>query len=475
MSKNDVKRPKTIEELMRKYDFPGILGLKKNVEVYKKTLFKVENELNNMLNSFIINLANVIESQSEVSLWFYDYVPTTSNVPYTSWNNKQEHDGDLFYNQATGRVYQFDYSNSAWVENTDEGLVLAMATTNSGIDTSSDHERKIYFEQPTPPYDSGDWWIKADGVLFICQLTKASGSYETSDFINSANYVANVAVKNNNEITVLKGTVMLISENYVSIEDLETGGRTIINGSNITTGTIDASKVMVDNLNANNIKSGKIDAKVISIENDNVVFDKDGIKLNNGAKIIGNNGLMNTYLYEQEGFAGFIANYTSGSLQFKKNNILIDVVIPSGLVITKAKVRLIHNPVKWNWYNPDNGQSGVNWGYARGMKLYKCTNVSSKLLAADFGGQVYSDADVSSYSEITGAFGNNGFTANAASDSSHNAQSVLSSDIKSHLSAGLNQLKIETSEAIPTAYNVACQKSAHLEVQVEIEGYMSYT
>lgn len=455
MSKNDVKRPKTIEELMRKYDFPGILGLKKNVEIQKKKLLKVENELNSMLNSFIINLANVIENQSEVSLWFYDYVPTTSNVPYTNWNNKQEHDGDLFYNQSTGRVYQFDYSNSAWVENVDEGLVLAMATTNSGIDTSNDHERKIYFEQPIPPYESGDWWIKSDGTLFICQLTKASGEYESQDFINSANYVANVAVKNNNEITVLKGTVMLISENYVSIEDLSTGGKTEINGSNITTGEIDARRV--------------------SIANDNVIFDADGIKLNNGAKIIGTNGLMNTYLYEQEGFAGFIANYTSGSLQFNKNTILVDVIIPAGLVITKANVRLIHNPVKWNWYNADNAQSGVDWGYARGMKLYKCTNVLSKLLAADFGGQVYNDADVSSYSEISGAFGSGGFTADHASDSSHNAQSVVSSDIKSYLSTGLNQLKIETSESAPSTYSVACQKSAHLSVQVEIEGYMSYT
>ena len=455
MARTDSKTPRTVGDLIRRYDFSSILGLKTNVELQKKKLFKIENELNNMLNSFIINLKDVLDDQSEVSLWFYNYTPTTTNAPYTNWNNKQEHDGDLFYDQSTGKVYQFVYSSNSWVEKTDESLIQAMATTNVGIDTTSDHERKIYFSQPTPPYESGDWWIKEDGTLFVCQLTKASGSYEDMDFINSANYVATVAVKNNNEITVLKGTVMRISESYVSIEDLATGGSTVINGDNIKTGTLDA--------------------RLITIENDNVIINSDGIKLNNGAKVIGTNGLKNTYLYEKEGFAGFVASYTSGSSRFVKNNALIDLVIPEGLTIEKAYVRLIHNPVKWAWYNPDNAISGTDWGYLRNVKLYKCSNVSSKLLAADFGGQVYSDADVSNYSEISGAFGSSGFTANAPSDSSHNAQSVTSSNIKNSLSVGLNQLKLETTASAPNGYSDAAKKSAYLTVQVIVEGYMSYT
>lgn len=455
MPKNDSKTPRTVQDLMRRYDFGSILGLKKNLEIQKKNLYKIENELNSMLNSFIINLKDVLDDQSDVSLWFYDYVPSTNNVPYTNWNNKQEHDGDLFYNQETGRVYQFNYSSNSWIEKTDENLIQAMATTNIGIDTTSDHERKIYFAQPTPPYESGDWWIKDDGTLYICQLSKSSGEYEDVDFINSANYVATIAVKNNNEITVLKGTVTKINESYVSVTDLATGGSTVINGDNI--------------------KSGTINANLVTIANNNVQIDTDGIKLNNGAKVIGTNGLKNTYLFEKEGFAGFLDSYTTGSLKFAKNNVLIDVVIPSGLTIEKAYVRLIHNPVRWSWYNMDNGQSGTQWGNLRTVKLYRCTNVSSKLIAADYGGQVYNDANISTYSEISGAFGSSGFTSNTPSNSSHNAQTVTSSNIKNSLSAGLNQLKLETSEAIPTSYSVACQKSAFLAVQVVVEGYMTYT
>lgn len=455
MPRNDSKTPRTVQDLERKYDFGAILGLKTNVEIQKKKLYKIENELNNMLNSFIINLADVLDDQSEVSLWFYNYMPTISNAPYTNWNNKQEHDGDLFYDQSTGKVYQFVYSSNNWVEKTDESLIQAMATTNIGIDTTSDHERKIYFSQPIPPYESGDWWIKDDGTLFICQLTKASGEYEDIDFINSANYVATIAVKNNNEITVLKGTVMKISDSYVSIEDLATGGSTVINGSNINTGTINAD--------------------LVTIANNNVIFNSEGIKLNNGAKIIGTNGLKNTYLFENEGFVGFDTKYTSGSLTYIKKNLFIDVIIPENFVIEKAYVKLIHTPVYWYWHNSDNNQDGYSWGNLREVKLYKCTNLSNRLMSADYNGQIYIDSDISTYSEISGAFGSSGFTSDTPSASSHNTQTATSSNVNNSLVAGLNRLKLETSEAIPTIYSEACQKSAYLAVQLIIEGYISYT
>lgn len=475
MSKQDVKNPRNFEQFKKQFDFAGILGLKKNVEIQKKTLYKVENELNNMLNSFIINLDGVIGSQSDVSLWFYDYIPTTSNVPYSNWISPADHDGDLFYNKSTGRAYQYVYSSNSWVEKTDESLILALATTNSGIDTTIDHERKIYFTEPSPPYDAGDWWIQDDGILYICQLSVVSGSYRKSDWTNSANYVATVAARNNNEITVLKGTVTEITESYVKITDLATGGSTSINGSNIVTGSINADLITSGRMSANRISGGTIDANLVTIANNNVQMDKDGIKLHNGAKVIGTNGLKNTYLFENEGFAGFDLSYTTGTLKFVKKNLFVDLVIPNNFVIEKANVKLIHNPVYWHWQNIDNNQDGYNWGNLRGVKLYKCTNVSSKLLAADYNGQIYTDSDVSTYSEISGAFGSSGFTSNTPTNNSHNAQTVTSSDIKNSLTVGLNRLKLETSEAIPTAYNVACQKSAYLTVQVEIEGYMSYT
>lgn len=51
---------------------------------------------------------------------------------------------------------------------------------------------------------------------------------------------------------------------YATFSDLSTSGKTTISGDNITTGTLDASKINVINLNADNIKSGTISADQIS-------------------------------------------------------------------------------------------------------------------------------------------------------------------------------------------------------------------
>lgn len=50
---------------------------------------------------------------------------------------------------------------------------------------------------------------------------------------------------------------------YVTVSNLQTTGKTTINGSNITTGTIDASKATISNINANNITSGTIKGRAI--------------------------------------------------------------------------------------------------------------------------------------------------------------------------------------------------------------------
>lgn len=50
----------------------------------------------------------------------------------------------------------------------------------------------------------------------------------------------------------------------VTVSDIKTAGKTTINGSNITTGTIDASKANITNINASNITSGTISGRTIS-------------------------------------------------------------------------------------------------------------------------------------------------------------------------------------------------------------------
>lgn len=121
-----------------------------------------------MLNSLVINLSDVLDTQSSISLWFYEGIPTTSNEPYINWATPSDHYGDLYYDQNSGYVYK--YTSTGWILQTDENLINALALTNVELDVTTDHERQVFFQQPTPPYQSGDWWIQDDGTLMICQL-----------------------------------------------------------------------------------------------------------------------------------------------------------------------------------------------------------------------------------------------------------------------------------------------------------------
>lgn len=447
---------RTIEDLERKYDFAKLLGLAGNVKMQSKFLIKVENELLNMLNSLTINLKDVLNNQSEVSLWFYSGTPTTSNKPYIDWTTPSDHDGDIYYDQATGYVYQYKYSTNSWVLNTDTNLIQAMVMTNVEIDTTSDHERKVYFSQPLPPYSSGDWWIKTDGNLFVCQLGRATGIYHDDDFITATKYTPTVASADGDVITIKRGQVIKMSDVFASFTDLATGGSTIINGANISTGTINTDNVIIGN--------------------DNVLIDEEGIKLSNGAKVVGENGLMNTYLF-QSGTKFQAIGYSGGGSTYipaKKEKLEIELDIPTGLVISSAKIILFHAPVKWD---------GSYWGYARNLKLYKATNMNNRLITGEYSGD-YSNIDGASYSEVSNAFESSGYTPSAPTDSTHNTTNITSSEIKSIFQngsgttvAGLYKLKIETSDAINSSWGDAdlASRTAFAYAILKIDGYMSYS
>ena len=263
MGKTDVV-VRSAADLERKYNFASLLGLKKNVEITAQGIQKIENELNSMLNALVINLKDVLDSQGEISLWFYSTFPTTSNEPYISWENPNDHIGDIYYDQSSGYVYQW---NGVWEVNTSPDLIEAMAITNAETDTSTDHERKVFFETPTVPDSNGDWWVKEDGSLFICQISKESGTYEEIDYIDSSSYTESIAEKIGEEIQVLKGTIAIISENYAKFTDLATGGSTVISGDNITTGNIQSQNYIQDTSGTKiALEDGTIDTKNFKVD-----------------------------------------------------------------------------------------------------------------------------------------------------------------------------------------------------------------
>lgn len=261
MISNNGKKVQTAYELERKYNLQGI---KKKVLESSEELTETKNSLTNIMTALLINLADVLDSQSEISLWFYSGIPTTSNEPYTSWTTPEDHIGDLYYNTATGYVYK--YTSNGWTEQDDKDLRRAMALSNVLLGTT-DHERKVNFTTPTIPYYCGDWWIKEDGTLYICQTERTTGEYDSTDWINSAEYQSAVSMAmtdelGNSVLEVLSGTRIETTDKWVKFKNLANSGETIINGDNITTGSIESNNYIANTSGTKiSLYDGTIDTK----------------------------------------------------------------------------------------------------------------------------------------------------------------------------------------------------------------------
>lgn len=460
-SKQDANGVRSARDLERKYDFASLLGLKKNIQITKDALIKVNNELNNILNSVLINLADVIDSQSEVSLWFFDGLPTLNNKPYTDWITPSEHYGDIYYDRQTGYVYQ--YNSNGWIRKNDTKLIEAMSLTNVELDITVDHERKVYFSQPTPPYSSGDWWILEDGTLKICQLGKTSGIYETEDFVVSSKYTSTLATKTGNTITVLKGNIVSITESMVTVEDLATGGRTAINGANITTGHINT-----DN---------------ISIGNENVQIDEDGIKLNNGAKLVGEYGLYTNLQFKAFGVSESLGDEKSAGeyklLGFShdniigndKYNIFIDYYIPSNFRVVSAYITLRHIPYKITM-----NDNSIIMGYARNIKCFN-GSANGSICIPGYESSEYNPGVMEglTYSEINNCFNNNDnkFTPEEPNLANYGIEQIITNDIGNQLSTS-GRIKIATQNSIPSTVRECYEETGFIYAQLNVYGYIAY-
>ena len=460
MGKNNVV-VRTASDLERKYNFASLLGLKKNVEKTAQGMQKVENELNNMLNALTINLKGVFGDISKldyVNLLFYNGLPEENFIPGTK-------KGDLYYNRDTGYVYQRTQDfDMVWELKADPNLIEAMAITNAEIDTQ-DNRRTVFFKTPSPAYSNGDWWIKEDGSLYICQISKEEGTFEENDFINSSKYTESIAQKVGEEIKVLKGTVTAISENYAKFTDLATGGSTTIAGENITTGNIKSENYI------KNVSGMKIVLLTGVIDSKNFKTDEEGnVYLGTGAKVIGGDGLMTNL-----SFSSATGNMPLGwfyEAEYHKMAINIPYSIPKNFKIEQAYITLFHTPC----YSSIYGATGYQhyWCYSRAVKAYKLKNENLYFETNGVVGTPYY-GDIEEVDEITGAFGSDGFTAQVASATSHSSEHISSIDITSHFQSGENGILIlKTSESTPASEAESIVRTGNGFATLHIIGYMSY-
>ncbi len=153
-------------------------------------------------NDFVENVYNIdiakIKNQLDgvVETHFGDVVPTLNNAPANEWTTtalKEEHLGDIYYNNTSGVGYRFGKSGNtySWFEIRDTGVTEALAAAAKAQDTA-DSKRRVFVTTPYPPYDIGDLWVQGkSGDLMRCKVAKASGgSYSATDWEKATNYTS---------------------------------------------------------------------------------------------------------------------------------------------------------------------------------------------------------------------------------------------------------------------------------------------
>lgn len=315
----------TIEQLKRQYNLDNKKVLQA-VEQQNQNLIKVENELDNYI-MVVTKEMELIQNQVDgnITTWFFNGVPTLNNTPAIDWVTEEEktnHLGDLYYDSLTGYAYRFSFENEEflWHKLTDSDVTEALALANVAKDTA-DSKRRVFLNEPIPPYDSGDFWLNND-ELYICQVSKEEGNYEENDFINSLKYTDDTyAKKVEDDLTIVSGKVTTIEEGIDEIKtkieenkyfvDSEGNEQLISESISEVTQTLNSVEVSIEDFKTNieeNYSTVK-DLEELKIDIENGVTNT--FSTSGGSNIIRNSAL----LFEvSEG----VYEYWEGSL--KKNN-----------------------------------------------------------------------------------------------------------------------------------------------------------
>ena len=159
----------------------------------------------------------------QIQTYFYNYVPTLFNEPAVSWKTDTEkaaHLGDLFYivdnAEMGGLVYRWVLLDGvySWAIVEDAAVAQALSVAQQAKDTA-DGKRRVFVEQPYPPYDVGDLWSGGpDGDLMRCQIPKTAGqTFSPDDWSKASKYTDDTfAQAVNDDLKTAKASIQLLRE-----------------------------------------------------------------------------------------------------------------------------------------------------------------------------------------------------------------------------------------------------------------------
>ena len=273
--KQDMNGVRTAQDLEQKYNLSAIEEIKKETQKNTQQINSTNNELKDFTTQVTKDLGELQDQiDGNIMTWFLSGVPTLSNPPANEWTTNEEknnHLGDLYYDKDTGYAYRFTLENGVynWLKLTDSDIAEALAIANSAKDIA-DSKRRVFLEQPNPPYDNGDMWIK-DKEIYICQISKAEGEqFAENDFINSLKYTDDTyAIQVGNDLKVVSGTVLEIKNDVDEYSRTLTETQTLVNEQGEEIGILNEKYTNIEQTtNSLTITVGETSSKANELENE---------------------------------------------------------------------------------------------------------------------------------------------------------------------------------------------------------------
>lgn len=209
------------------------------VDAYTKS------EMDNKLAT-ITNIVEDVQRQTnrQVTFWFFEYDPTTTNYPASEWTTNEEklkHEEDMFYNSTSGKVWRWKLNNSSkyeWSLITDADTLRALELVEIAQNTANQKKRN-FTTTPTKDdaYDVGDLWSNAtygtsyDNDLLVCITAKTAGSNFSISHWKSvgkvtSSYISSQINTINNSINKLDTRVKTVETNVSTAQSTANAAKT---------------------------------------------------------------------------------------------------------------------------------------------------------------------------------------------------------------------------------------------------------
>lgn len=212
----------------------------------EKDLSEFEDDVNGKIDKQaqeFVEAVGGLQSQIDgaIESFFYEYDPTTSNAPASSWktdDDKNKHLNDTFTNLQSGRSWRWTKSGSTfkWTEITDTATTEALKKAGQAQDTA-DSKRRVFVSTPYTPYDIGDLWVQGtSGDIMRCKVQRLSGGYNAADWVKASKYTDDSKL---NEF---------IGGDYADLKKNAVLKETIIEGGYLKNDLIDTNNLIVKNI-----------------------------------------------------------------------------------------------------------------------------------------------------------------------------------------------------------------------------------